>query len=50
MPDPGVGVLPSVVHQSVVLVSRFMPVLAIVTICDPEKLPLPGEMVGVAEG
>src|ERR1700761_2489235 len=48
VPEPGTGVLPSVVYQIPVLASRLEPELVNVTVCEPEKLPLAGEMVGAA--
>ena len=41
--------LPSVVYQMLVLVSRLVPVLVSVTVCVPEKALLAGEIVGAAE-
>ena len=47
VPEPGTGVLPSVVYQIPVLASRLEPEVVKVTVCDPVKLPLAGEIVGV---
>jgi hypothetical protein len=49
VPEPGTGVLPSVVYQMPVLASRLVPVLVKVTVCEVVKLPLTGEMLGEAE-
>src|SRR5271156_180303 len=49
LPNPGIGVLPSVVYQMPVLASRPPPGLVNVTVTVPEILPLAGEMVGATE-
>ena len=46
MPDPGTGVLPSVVYQMPVLRARLVPGSVKVTVCEVVNVPLAGEMVG----
>jgi hypothetical protein len=46
VPDPGTGVLPSVVYQIPVFASRPVPGSVNVIVCEPVNVPLAGEIVG----